>query len=450
VRTQLALVVTVATILTNGLLRPALAEESPVLTGPAAYGDWRSDSPGVRRKMTPADLPAPMASRPAANPSRIIPRPAAAALKLPPGFSVSLFAKGLTEPRIVRVAPNGDIFVAETSAGRVRAFRAADGAATPSASGVYASGLDSPFGIAFYPPGPNPRYVYVANTTSVVRFPYSSGDLKASGAPETVVSALPRGGHWTRDIAFSADGKTMYVSVGSGSNDGEDMVAPKAPELAQFQASHPPGAGWGEEELRADVLAFDPNGSHMRVYATGIRNCSGLAVQPANGALWCAVNERDMLGDDLPPDYATSVKDGAFYGWPWYYIGAHLDPRHKGERADLADKIVVPDVLIQPHSAPLGIAFYTGAQFPPEYQGDAFVALHGSWNRAKRTGYKVVRLPFKDGAPTGEYQDFLTGFVADDASVWGRPVGVAVAHDGALIVTDDGAGVIWRVTYAGK
>jgi glucose/arabinose dehydrogenase len=450
VRTQLAIAALVATVLGNGSLPRALAEDRPLATGPAAYGDWRSDAPGVRRKITPADLPAPMASRPAVNPSRIIPRPAAGALRAPPGFSVSLFAKGLTEPRIVRVAPNGDIFVAESSAGRVRVFRAADGASTPSASGIYASGLDEPFGIAFYPPGPSPRYVYVAGTTAIVRFPYSSGDLKASGAAETVVASLPRGGHWTRDIAFSGDGKTMYVSVGSGSNDAEDMYPMQASQLAAFEASHPAGAAWGSEEKRADVLAFDPDAGRMRIFATGIRNCTGLAVQPASGALWCAVNERDMLGDDLPPDYATSVKDGGFYGWPWYYIGAHVDPHHEGERADLAEKITVPDVLIQPHSAPLGITFYQGGQFPQEYQGDAFVALHGSWNRAKRTGYKIVRLIFKEGAPTGEYQDFLTGFVADDTSVWGRPVGVAVAHDGALFVTDDAAGVVWRVTYDGK
>ena len=187
----------------------------------------------------------------------------------------------------------------------------------------------------------------------------------------------------------------------------------------------------------------------MRVFATGLRNCSGLTVQPSSGALWCAVNERDVLGDDLPPDYATRVREGQFYGWPWYYIGAHEDPRRKGERPDLAGKIALPDVLIQPHSAPLGITFYEGGQFPAAYKGDAFVALHGSWNRAKRTGYKVARLLFKNGEPTGEYEDFLTGFVVDDADVWGRPVDVAVAHDGALLVTDDGGGVIWRVVYKG-
>jgi glucose/arabinose dehydrogenase len=197
------------------------------------------------------------------------------------------------------------------------------------------------------------------------------------------------------------------------------------------------------------VLAFDPGGADKRIYATGLRNCSGLGVQPASGALWCVVNERDGLGDDLPPDFATRVVEGAFYGWPWFYIGAHEDPRHKNERADLAGRVTTPDVLIQPHSAPLGIAFYEGSQFPPEYKGDAFVALHGSWNRQKRTGYKVVRLIMKDGKPTGAYEDFLTGFVADDASVWGRPVGVALTKDGALLVTDDAGDAIWRVTYKG-
>jgi glucose/arabinose dehydrogenase len=217
-------------------------------------------------------------------------------------------------------------------------------------------------------------------------------------------------------------------------------------ELTRVEKERPLGAAWGSEENRADVLAFDPDGGHMRVFATGIRNCSGLAIQPETSALWCAVNERDILGDDLPPDYATRVAEGGFYGWPWYYIGDHADPRHPRERADLENKITLPDVLIQPHSAPLGMAFYESGAFPPDYKGDAFVALHGSWNRANRTGYKVIRLIMKDGEPTGEYEDFLTGFVVDDAGVWGRPVDVAVAHDGALLVTDDGGGAIWRVS----
>ncbi len=422
------------------------AEDGKVLSGAAAYGDWRADAPGLRRKLTPADLPAVLATPPAGNPSEVAARPPGALPKVPAGFSVSLFAHGLTEPRILHAAPNGDVFVAESAAGRIRALRAPDGAATAATAEVFAAGLDRPFGIAFYPPGPNPTAVYVATRTQILRFPYRSGDLAASGPAEVVVPALPGGGgHWTRDVVFSADGKTMYVSVGSGSNDAEDMPRLSDAARAAFAATHAPGAAWGPEERRADVLAFDPDGGRSRVFATGLRNCVGLALQPPAGPLWCAVNERDMLGDDLPPDYATSVAEGGFYGWPWFYIGANEDPNHRGARPDLAAQVATPDVLIQPHSAPLGIAFYEGSAFPPDYRGDAFVALHGSWNRAKRTGYKVVRLIFHEGRPTGEYEDFLVGFVADAASVWGRPVGVAVAHDGALLVSDDAGGAIWRV-----
>jgi glucose/arabinose dehydrogenase len=196
------------------------------------------------------------------------------------------------------------------------------------------------------------------------------------------------------------------------------------------------------------VLAFDRDGGRKRTFAAGIRNCAGLAVDPASGAPWCATNERDLLGDDLPPDYATRVREGAFYGWPWYYIGDHEDPRLKGARPDLAGKVTTPDVLIQAHSAPLGIAFYTGTQFPEIMRGSPFVTLHGSWNRAKRTGSKVVRLILRDGEPTGEYEDFLTGFTAGDTTLWGRVVGIAMAADGSLLVSDDGAGLLWRVSYA--
>ena len=440
-----------ASLLIAGAPLLALAADAPIRIGAAAYGDWRGDAPGVRRKLTEADMPAPGASRSAANPSWRIARPEGALPKAPEGFAVSLFASGFKEPRVVRVAPNGDVFVVESVAGRVTVLSAADGAAKAATSAIFADGLHRPFGVAFYPAGPDPRYVYVAETDRVVRFPYRSGETKAAGPAEVVVAALPSGrGHWTRDLAFSADGRTLFVSVGSASNAADEMPDAPPEGLAAFLAKHERGAAWGAEENRADVLAFNPDGAAMRVFAAGLRNCSGLAVQPQTAALWCAVNERDSLGDDLPPDYATSVKPGAFYGWPWFYIGAHEDPRLKGRRADLAASVTVPDVLIQAHSAPLGIAFYDGAQFPAAYRGDAFVALHGSWNRAKRTGYKVVRLPFKDGAPTGEYEDFITGFVADDASVWGRPVDVAVAHDGALLVTDDGGGAIWRVAYQGR
>ena len=424
---------------------PTLADEA-VRTGAAAFGDWRTDAPGVRRLITPADLPAPYATRSSANMSEREARTKADVPKAPPGFAVDLFASGLNMPRVIRIAPNGDIFVAETGAGRVRVFRAGEAGAKPAQGEIFAEGLQRPYGIAFYPSGADPKFVYVATPDSVVRFPYRSGEMKAGGAAEKIASLPSGGGHWTRDLAFSPDDKTLFVSVGSGSNVDEGVPPPDQASIAEA----PVGASFGDEKDRADVLAFDPDGGHERVYATGIRNCSGLAVQPGTGALWCAVNERDGLGDDLPPDYATHVAEGAFYGWPWYYLGDHQDPRHKGERADLAKRITTPDVLIQAHSAPLGIAFYTADQFPSEYRGDAFVTLHGSWNCSKRTGYKVVRLLMKDGKPTGVYEDFLVGFVGDDKSVWGRPVGVAVAHDGSLLVSDDSSGSIWRVSYRGK
>ena len=209
----------------------------------------------------------------------------------------------------------------------------------------------------------------------------------------------------------------------------------------------PLGATWDTEERRADVISYDPDGKNEKIYATGLRNCSGMAIQPGNSALWCVVNERDGLGDNVPFDYATEVKEGGFYGWPWYYIGGNEEPRRKGQRPDLASKVTVPDVLFQGHSAPLGIAFYNDDAFPVEYRGNAFVTMHGSWNRSGRTGYKVVMMPFKNGKPTGEYRDFMTGFVVSDKEVWGRPVGLAVAKDGSLLVTEDGSGTIWRVTH---
>jgi glucose/arabinose dehydrogenase len=426
----------------------ALASAQSVRTGADAYGDWRTDMPGVMRKITPADLPAPLTSPSTANRSKVVAKSAGAALKTMPGFTVEAFVTGMTGARVLRVAPNGDIFLAlSRPEGKIMVIRTGAEMSNPKVE-AFATGLRDPYGIAFYPPGPSPQWVYVGETGKVVRYPYRNGDLTASGAAQTVVSDLAVGGnHWTRDVAFSPDGKIMYVAVGSASNVAEQM-GPRPADFAAFEKSHSPGSAWDREEWRANVLAYDPDGKNKRVFASGIRNCSGLTLQPGTGTVYCATNERDLLGDNLPPDYVTKVRQGAFYGWPWYYIGDHEDTRPGGgRRPDLADKVTVPDVLIQPHSAPLGIAFNPGGQFPPDWKGDAFVALHGSWNRAVRTGYKIVRLPFKDGKPTGEYQDFVVGFVADDQNVWGRPVDVAFSKDGSLLFSDDGNGVVYRVAY---
>jgi glucose/arabinose dehydrogenase len=428
------------------LTAPARAQDTPrLLEGKAAFTDWRAERPGMRRHIRPADLPPANLAGSRENGVRVATRTGSEKPLVPPGFQVSLFAAGLDGPRQMRVAPNGDVFVVESGSGRIRVLR-------PSENGeprkeVFASGLNEPFGVSFYPPGADPQWVYVANTDSVVRFAYVSGDLKARGQAETVVARLPSGPHWTRDVVFSADGTKMFVSVGSASNVAEGLEKLDPSELAKWNAQHPPGAAWGVETDRADVLEFTPDGKNGRVFATGIRNCVGLAVGP-NGDLWCSTNERDGLGDDVPSDYITRVREGAFYGWPWYYIGANEDPRHRGARPDLKNSITIPDVLLQAHSASLGIAFYTGQQFPPEYAGNIFAAEHGSWNRSRRTGYKVIRVIMKDGVPTGEYEDFATGFVVSDTTVWGRPVGIAVAKDGALLVSEDANGTIWRISSA--
>jgi glucose/arabinose dehydrogenase len=425
---------------------PAFAESEP-LRGAAAFGDWRTNKPGVIRLIRPEDLPKPGATPSTANGPHIVRRPPSVTPQVPAGFKIELFADGLSGPRQMRVAPNGDIFVSETGAGRIRVLRAADGSSKPSAKEVYAKGLHQPFGIAFFPSGDNPQWVYVAETDRVVRFPYNSGDLTTKQKPQTVVAELPHGfGHTTRDIAFTPGDRLMLVSVGSESNAAEGMRDPPG-GLPAWIDKHPLGASWGRETNRADVLAFDPDGKNPIIFATGIRNCVGLAVHPKTGDAYCSTNERDGLGDNLVPDYVTRVREGAFYGWPWYYIGGNWDPHHAGRRPDLKDKVTIPDVLLQPHSASLGLTFYEGNVFPSEYSGDGFAAEHGSWNRSKRTGYKIIRIHLRDGVPTGEYEDFVTGFVISDSEVWGRPVGVVVAHDGALLISEDGNGTIWRVTH---
>jgi glucose/arabinose dehydrogenase len=438
--------------LKRAMVALVFAATSPAVTAVVAQtgtGSWRTDAPGVRHRITPADLPPPYATPSPGNRASVVARPVDAQLKMPPGFEIELLAQGLARPRLLRMAPNGDLFVAETTGGRIRVLRLAEDGRAVANNEVFVSGLNLPFGIGFFPAGNDPQWVYVAATDKVVRYPYRAGDTKARGEPQVVVSYLPHGGnHYTRDLVFSADGSRMFVSIGSASNVGEDMGTLHPAALRDWIKQKPLGAAWGNETERAAVLAFDPDGKNRRTYATGIRNCVGMAINPTTGDLWCSTNERDLLGDDLVPDYVTRVREGAFYGWPWYYIGAREDPRRAGERPDLKDKVTVPDVLIQSHAASLQMMFYTGDAFPAEYKGHAFAAEHGSWNRATRTGYKIIRVPVKDGVPTGEYEDFVTGFVVNDASVWGRPVGVAQAKDGSLLFSEDGNGTIWRVSYS--
>jgi len=460
---------------------PVFGQTRPAASSQSVFADWDQQQPGAMHKITVADLPAPKPEEAVNNTPHLIPRPKNAWPISLPGFKVTLYAGGdatpmqradnkqhmqlsggtFTMPRLMRTAPNGDIFIADSGAGTILILRGVDANGKAAYIGKFATGLDHPFGIAFYPEH-NPQYVYVGNATTIQRIPYHDGDLHATGAPETVVPDVPGyaqlmgGGHWTRDVVFTKGGKYMLVSVGSGSNiDDPD--------------THP------GEFHRADVLEYTPTGNFIKVYASGIRNCVGEAINPVSGELWCSTNERDNLGNHLVPDYVTSVKDGGFYGWPWYYIGDHKDPRlplpcangtgpnpqasaltaeqaQDCQRTDIGSKVTVPDVLVQPHMASLQMLFYPDkGSFPERYDGDAFAAEHGSWNRAKRAGYEVIRMPMKDGhARDGSYEDFLTGFVTTDGQVWGRPVGVTVGADGALYVSDDGSRSVWRVAYTGE
>ena len=375
--------------------------------------------------------------------------PAGATPRAAPGFTVTALARGLDHPRWLAVLPNGDVLVAETNGPShpkggfsLRGFvvgwlmrkagasvpspdritllrRAPDGTVTRSA---FLTGLHSPFGMSLFG-----DTFYVADTDALLAFPYKDGATSIMAAPRKIAD-LPGGPidhHWTKDVIASRDGKTLYVTVGSNSNRAEK--------------------GMAVEENRADVLAIDAATGATRVFAAGLRNPNGLAWQPQSGALWVAVNERDEMGSDLVPDYMTSLKEGGFYGWPYSYWGDHLDPRVTPPRPDLVAKAIVPDYGLGAHTASLGLAFYEGAAFPAAYTGGAFVGQHGSWNRKPPSGYKVVFVPFKDGAPAGAPQDFLTGFLGPDGDAWGRPVGVRVAKDGALLVADDVGGTVWRV-----
>jgi len=366
-------------------------------------------------------LPAPFATRSAGNGPGRIEAPAGFLPTVPKGFHVNVFAAKFQNPRLLTVAPNGDIFVADMGGNEVIILRDAQNSGGAQERLVFADGLRRPFGIAFHD-----DYVYIGNMTSVVRFKYDPKTSKRLGDAEKLLD-LPGGGHSTRALAFTADGKHLLVAVGSASN-----------------------IDTGEPEIRAAVTVCDPDGKNPRLFASGLRNPVGLTLEPVTGKPWVTVNERDELGDDLPPDYLTSIRDGGFYGWPYSYIGGNVDSRVKPQRPDLVAKAIVPDVLLGAHVAPLQFAFYNGKQFPGSYAGGAFVAEHGSWNRANRSGYQVVFVPFKNGEPAGDPVPFLTGFVPDPTQelVYGRPVGVAVAPDGSLLVSDDGIGLIYRITYA--
>jgi glucose/arabinose dehydrogenase len=367
-------------------------------------------------------LPAPFATKSAGNPPEEEQPPKGFLPTVPAGFQINIFASDFKQPRWLTVAPNGvDIFLADTHGGAIYILRDPQHTGGAQQRETFLSGLDEPFGIVFHD-----DYIYVGDTDAVLRYKFDPKTSKRLGGAEKLMD-LPRGGHPTRALMFSADGQHLFVSVGSKSN--VDIES---------------------DSRRAAITICDPDGKNARLYATGLRNPVGLALEPTTGQLWTSVNERDGLGDDLPPDYFTSVKDGGFYGWPYSYIGDHVDPRVKPQKPELVAKAIVPDVLLGAHRAPLQFAFYTGKQFPASYQGGVFVAEHGSWNRSTRAGYQVVFIPFQDGQPSGDPQPFLTGLVPDPTKgdVNGRPVGVTTAPDGSLLVSDDGAQVVYRISVA--
>ena len=396
-------------------------------------------------------LPAPFATKSSRNFSKVIGWPAGKTPVAPEGFTVSRFADSLDNPRWIYVGSNGDVFIAESntilkglkkvgakisrkiktqnlgkSAGRITMFRDSDKDGVFESRYVFAEGLNQPLGMLILN-----NHFYIANTDAVLQFNYQVGDKALTGAGKPIVS-LPAGGynnHWTRNIITNKAGNKIYVTVGSGSNVAEHGIS--------------------NEIRRANILELNPDGSGEKIYASGLRNPVGMAWATGTTTLWTAVNERDGLGDDLVPDYMTSVKEGGFYGWPYAYFGKNEDPRMKDDpRPDLVSKSIVPDVALGSHTASLGLAFYDKQSFPAKYHNGAFVGQHGSWNRSALAGYKVVFIPFANGKPSGRPEDFLTGFIADadKSEVYGRPVCVAVLTDGSILVTDDASNVIWRVS----
>ncbi|MCC6862484.1 MAG: PQQ-dependent sugar dehydrogenase [Bryobacterales bacterium] len=383
----------------------------------------------------PDRLPEPYATRSARNSPRVVPKPQEAQLRVPPGFEVRVWAEGFERPRFMLTGGGGELLLAD-SGGEARSAavgsrgrRGHTGAvyvfpeANPGKRRKLIDSLDRPYGLALWK-----DYLYVAEPESVKRYRYDASSAQAGQGQEVIAWHGFGDGHWTRSLLFDRAGDKLYAGIGSESN-----VSP------------------GEDPRRAAISRYNPDGSGHEIYAAGLRNPIGLHWYPGTDDLWAAVQERDALGDDLVPDYFTQVRQGAFYGWPFAYIGPHPDPRLKGRQPDLAARTAKPDVLLGSHVAVMDFAFYTGRQFPSEYRGGAFLALHGSWNRSKRVGYSIAFVPFRNGRPSGPPRDFLTGWMLspDRAEVWGRPVGVVQATDGSLLVSDDGGGRIWRIAYRG-
>jgi glucose/arabinose dehydrogenase len=438
-------------------LKPVDLKASSGIRHAATPGDWQNDAPGVIHKVVVADLPAPFATASAGNGPKVVDRPVGAGLSVPEGFKLQQIAADIESPRLMRTAPNGDVFLAETNIGVIRVLRFSPSGDSLAENSVYTKGLKGPFGIAFYPSSGEPKWVYIGCNNSVIRYPYHSGDMVASGEAETIVPKMTNGtgGHSTRDVAFSLDDKRLFVSVGSGSNVAEGMPTKTPDEVRAWEAEHGRGSAWGYEANRANVLVTTPDGTApLKTYGTGIRNPVGIAVQPSTGTLWCSTNERDGLGDDLGAGLHHKHQGGRLL---WMAVVLHGQPRgpaprrgapgprRRGACAGCSRPIafgVARDDLLPGEG--LG-----KQRVPEDYRGDIFAAFHGSWNRAGRTGSKIVRVILHDGVPTGEYQDFVTGFVVDDGHVWGRPVGVTVLADGSLIFTDDANSTLWRVSYAG-
>ena len=417
-----------ALIVAGAVAAGAMLTSRDAQAKPSPFSGYHGQRPGRHHLIRPSDLPEPFATRSSANPPTVIDRPESAWPQVPPGFRVDLYASGFAMARQLRLAPCGDVLLSDPAVQAIYIMRGVDEAGRARSVGqlVRTSGRVS--GVAFYPPGPSPQWLYVATARNVIRYPYRNGDLTLTKPGETIVPRLPETGHLTRDLCFSADGSTLYIGLGSENNLSSTESDPR-------------------ERNRATILACKPDGSEMHVHAQGLRNPNGLVLSPVTRRLWATCVERDGLGDNLVPDFVTEIKPGRSYGWPFYYIGNHPDPRMRSLGSVPGSQIAVPEVLLQAHSTPLQLAFYTGKAFGASWHHALFSTLHGSWNRRERTGYAVVRIPMRpDGSARGDYEEFMTGFVTSHGKVWGRPVGITETSDGALLVSDDASNSVWRVS----